>query len=354
MWHIDERMDFTSEVQSLINLRQHACERPVDTIHPGECGLGCNINWGVAFLAEAFFGNKVYRPKAFGNWAWAHENATKCSAELSAIDCFTKPLSYCGLRHRNESNNPSSHKKMLVLERESFNNVCDFASHLNKSVQWVHGQFVQYFLRPRRDVEEYITLLHSKIGKNIKGSTIGCHVRSGALDDGRKPSNVTIYIAAIDAMAKNLSEQGKPVGAVFFCSDLPEEALISSEYLQQTFPRPWKYVILPHTSLGKGDAEIHMRNKSNPVAHEKFRLVSEYYSDINVLANTDAFVGSESNFYPIVAALRVIRQPFYHNRTCFLDIRVHDTPPLFCEGSQEAKQLWQRYFQGYNGGSSFS
>ena len=107
-------------------------------------------------------------------------------------------------------------------------------------------------------------------------------------------------------------------------------------------------MLLPHTSLGSGDAEVHMRNKSNPLRLETFRLVSEYYADIHFLAKADAFLGSESNLYPIVAALRVIRPPFQRNRTCYLDIRF-PFAPLVCEGSIEARQLWQRYFLGIVG-----
>ena len=244
-WATDE-VDLSREMQQFIFDHQSSCEKRIESVHPGECGIGCNITWGVAYMVRAFFNNEVYRPR--GAWTWAHPNSSHCTAELTAIDCFSRPLSLCGVAASTHERGPHSATLSLSLilrQGRFFASPCELAKHVNKTVQWVHGQFIHYFLRPRLDVAEYIQSIETKMqrilhvtGNEMAGTgTIGCHVRGGVLDDGRSPANISFYIANIDKMAAKLAMEGRPVGLVFFCSDLPEETLVSSEHLHAAFPR---------------------------------------------------------------------------------------------------------------------
>ena len=70
--------------------------------------------------------------------------------------------------------------------------------------------------------------------------TIGVHVRGGDPDANRKVANLTYYIQAIDFKAAELARKGRPVGLVYLCSDSPDENIISSESMQERFPRPFR------------------------------------------------------------------------------------------------------------------
>ena len=126
--------------------------------------------------------------------------------------------------------------------------------------------------------------------------------------------------------------------------------------MAKTFPRPWSYVVLTHQSLGPGEAEINLRAGKYPTdtVPSKFKLMTEYMADIEILAAADVFIGSYSNVYITVAALRTARGMSPKGQTCYLDIRGWmDAPALKCEGSEEAKDHWWSLVGGYNGGSPF-
>jgi hypothetical protein len=63
----------------------------------------------------------------------------------------------------------------------------------------------------------------------------------GAPDDKRIPINITSFVQAVDTLAAEaLALTGRPVLAVYFCSDTPETNYQSAAYLAAEFPRPWR------------------------------------------------------------------------------------------------------------------
>jgi hypothetical protein len=151
----------------------------------------------------------------------------------------------------------------------------------------------------------------------------------------------------VDIYAERLQLEGRPVGVVYLCSDLPEDNIRSSEYMAQQFPRNWTYVVLPHISLGSGEAELKMKNKDLPKPPKK-DLYIEYLTDIEILASSTVLIGTLSNVYLLAASLRVARNIGTKNESCFVDSRHYykDNPPLFCEGAPENKKLWAELNMG--------
>ncbi len=143
------------------------------------------------------------------------------------------------------------------------------------------------------------------------------HIRGGAPDGDRTPLNVSHYIDKVDLLAKELEASGKPVKGVYLCSDTPEENVKSSEYMSKTFPRSWKYFVVPHTTLGPGEAEYNLRN---PMKNQVSRraLMAEFLADVEILSQADAFIGSASNIYFMVSAIRAAKQSGLRRHTCQL------------------------------------
>ena len=83
-------------------------------------------------------------------------------------------------------------------------------------------------------------------------------------------------------------------------------------------------------------------------------LAIEYFTDLSILAQADAFVGSSSNVYTIVTGLRVARgYDLINNHSGFLQL-TRTPPKLICEGTLEALEEWQHHsFGGYTGGTLF-
>ena len=149
-------------------------------------------------------------------------------------------------------------------------------------------------------------------------SLVAVHIRGGAPDGDRVPLNVSFYIEKVDLLAKELAALGKPVKGVFLCSDSPDENIKSSEYMSSTFPRSWKYFVIPHTSLGPGEAEYNLRNPNNLNKPSNRILMTEFLADLELLTSADAFIGSASNIYFMVSALRAAKQTGLRNHTCQL------------------------------------
>ena len=154
--------------------------------------------------------------------------------------------------------------RTMIFDRSGID-TCTMARLSQKSLQWVHGQFFQYMTRLRDDMQTEVDarktvvfnqLHNSSADPNIllsatphgvgaggtRNGTIGVHVRGGNPDSNRKVANISYYIDAIDKKAAELEEQGRPVGLVYLCSDSPDENILSSDSMQQRFPRPFRFV----------------------------------------------------------------------------------------------------------------
>jgi len=322
-------------------------------------GMGSDIIGASNWFEFAIERNNVYRPYHY--WQWSNLDVSNCSIPNSkgTIDCYFEPLSTCGLDSNQinlVSNNDRDRLNYLNEAYELFNylnatDACYLAFKAKRSIQWIHGSFLHYITRPRKDLIPYyqsrVNILNASNDKG--GRIIGVHIRGGSPDNRRTIANVSYYIEAIDIIAKELDQ----VTAVFFCSDQPEKTVVSVEYLTSTFPRPWKYILLEHLTLPSNHHNEAAFALKDDVQHKYSRkqLATEFLSDVDILTKTDAFIGTWSNMYTLVTALRIARgNTRFKKHSCFLHIGV--VPPKFlCEGDEEAKMIWklQTGGRGYSG-----
>lgn len=128
------------------------------------------------------------------------------------------------------------------------------SAQMNKSLQWIHGNFMHYLLRPHQKVvvlrEQRIKIVvdswaprithqeadNSSI-KGLNSSIIGVHVRGGLLDNHRHAAHTSHYVNATDIISNQLAALGRPVDSGFICGEFPEENFILCRtYDQEIFP----------------------------------------------------------------------------------------------------------------------
>jgi hypothetical protein len=323
-------------------------------------GISRALNYEIRDFFSLLESNCIYRPD--GWWIWSEQGNGNCTLGQSAIDCYFQPFSTCGLSnpsvaltiHYNESAMPVvNHTAVFQSFTPNTRDSCGLAEYMKRSLQWVHGQVIHYFMRPRADINETIqSRLHQVYADLPKNnSIIAVHFRGGDLDIGRKVANMSFYIDAVDKLAADLHFQGKAVDRVYICSLDQPNNIISADHMSSLFPRPWKYIVLPHYSVGEVEYYFKSLPKGTLPSVRKRDLFAEFVSDVEIFAHADAFLGSYSNMYPLITSLRIARGVGRLNHSCYLELR-NSTPPVYCEGMPEAKGLWKHYFGGYENGRS--
>lgn len=374
--------------QGWIYSYQHTCGgKAISSLPPPVSGIGASIQTGVQRLVTAIGSNSIYRPDGStgsaihpGKWVWAPDSdkVYNCTFAVPAVDCYFVPLSDCGyqkhptanwFRFVNNATDASIAENLAAFSTTAMD-ICTLAATMKKSVQWVHGQFMHYFTRYRPDIRDQVNeRTHAFLGASSskawmdKSSSVAVHVRGDKAmlnSDGRSPAHLDHYMKAVDLKAEAMAAQNRPVGVVYLCSHVQQENIISAESMQHRYPRPWRYVVLEHTSLGAGAnesvlADQTFRDKEKPYLRQQ---IVEYFSDIEMMVDADIFIGTFSSMYTLAAGLRVARYPHLpKNSTCFLDIRNNNNnaqqqqqqqiPALTCEGTVEAEEIWRVMNGGY-------
>lgn len=290
---------------------------------------------------------------------WADDDSNACTMNMQTISCYLQPMTTC-------SDNDSLAMKFrdpMVNITESLNAIsnspldsCSMARLAKKSLMWVNGQFLMFLMRPREDILIDIKATTNPILNYRKDneSIIAVHIRGGTPDGGRVPLNVSLYLEQVDIIALEIERSGKQVVGVFLCSDQQEENIKSTEYMTEVYPRKWKYFVIPHVNMGPGEAEHNLNNPNVKNKPSKRSLMIDFLVDIDILSSADAFIGSSSNIFFMVSAIRAAKQSGQRNHTCVLQgIRDQD-PSFLCENSIELKKIWTLVSKGFDGGTSFA
>jgi hypothetical protein len=184
---------------------------------------------------------------------------------------------------------------------------------------------------------------HTKPHSTSNMTSIGVHLRAGDIAiDGRRVLSVDDYMLHVDRIAETLQHTSRPVGLVFFCSHIQEENVISSEHMQATYNRSFKFAVLPHSDFGHIEFNVLMESK-NASQYQKHDMAVQFYTDLEVLSRVDYFIGSMSNMYTLIAGMRIARGPHTrNNQSCLLDFHpnANGSFDLHCEGSVLAKNQW--------------
>lgn len=84
---------------------------------------------------------------------------------------------------------------------------------------------------------------------------LSCCCTGGNPNDGRRTLTIDDYVTAIDAIATELAAWGRPLMAVFLCSDTPETNFISAASMAEKYPRSWRYLAVAQNRQGGRDGE---------------------------------------------------------------------------------------------------
>jgi hypothetical protein len=186
--------------------------------------------------------------------------------------------------------------------------------------------------------------------------SVGVHLRAGAPDGGRQALTLDDVMKQLDATVERVRLRGDIVSKVFICSDTQDTNIRSSEYMASAYPRNFTYVVLPHLNYSTGtEAEFAMRDDIKNHVNIKFQVFAEFMTDVLLLVHSDVFLGSHSNVYVTVAALRMALFP---GRpvvdTGYLDS--HFSPPRYMgegEYKNRGTPIFHNGYGGFDGGTSF-
>ena len=124
---------------------------------------------------------------------------------------------------------------------------------------------------------------------------------------GRKSLGMTRYVAVLDEIQSRLQQQGQSLGVVYLSSHLPAASFISAEHMTKTYPRPFRYSVLPRLDTGKEETEIKVFKAvssgdlaSIPPLREMY---IEYLADIYTMMEADIYIGAYSNVYALAGSM---------------------------------------------------
>lgn len=81
-----------------------------------------------------------------------------------------------------------------------------------------------------------------------------------------------------------------------------------------------------------------------------YDLTVEYFSDINIYAQTDIYVGGTSSVSDLVFLLRSVRLKDYNpNNTCIVDLTTKENPLICGMATPQARSYWLSRLR-FNGG----
>lgn len=377
-WPVDysDNQEASEKFQRWLYAWQHDCNRKqVIPRGIGEIGLGATMHYLLSDMLGALANNKIYQ--TYGDSIWAEKDPSKCSYNISGFDCFMLPLSPCNFESSLKTFDILVDKYKDIDITEAISNysttalnICDMGKLSRKSMQWVHGQLMNYLLRPRFDVkteiDKRLSIVLQKSSSdpdNLPLVVIAVQVRAinpKTIDLNRQRISVDTYMKFIDLKVAELASRGVTVTTVYLCSHVPEENIKSSSYMQLTYPRPYRFVVIPHSSFGEGSGEVEylIHDKQTTQKPPQFNIVTDYLADIAIMAKADVFIGTFSNLYPVVAGIRIANQfGIANNCTCYLDTRGTLDPQLKCEGNSDAHNIWKTYmgkFDYKDAGEGFS
>lgn len=328
-------------------------------------GITSSINYAIKHFVTAHELGAIYRPRGVHpQWEWAHSDPAKCTLGIKGVDCFFQPLSLCGYE---SAVGAELYTKVSVEEIDAVylkwtkakRDVCGTARAFKVAVQWVFAQYMTYLFRMpiSYNVKRSEVLRNTTVSEKLRhtSSTMGVHIRGGNRNtssmtyiDGRLPLSIDHYVKHIDEFAIKLKNRGKPLALVYLSSDRASETFISEEHMNTNFPRPYKFVTVPHIDLGPDEPEANALKPHKKHLFMREQLTSEVINDIEKLVNVDVFLGSSSNFYPVITSLRIGRNIGNYNDSCMVILTngAKNYGNYICEGTKEMRDNWRLYFGG--------
>jgi len=332
-------------------------------------GGGLGHSFSVSFASTFFLSlekGQIFRPSPSDIWTWADSTGTNCTLHIPSIDCWSLPLSTCGVPTASHTkanasiaaaNQSSSALALANKLKGKYIDICTLATEMSKPTIWIYGQVV-YFMSARHSPETGAAVMDRvrqvfgsdagdmKAG-NSGSAVIAVQIRAGKPDNNRQVAPFAPYIELVDEKASHLaSVQGgsRAVAVVYLASQDPASSFNNGSDMNARFPRPWKWVSLPATPQNGKEEIEHLVHRGE--LRDVGSLAKEYLADVEIMVKADVFIGSFSAMYLHVSSLRYAlhshRSP---NNTCY----VHWNGQHTCNDAQ----IWKAMVGGVEGGVPF-
>ena len=363
-WSTENSTITTEEFQEYLFATQNTCNRRVQVQPIGSAGIGATMKEAVNLFLLNSENGYIYRPHDSKPYLFADMNKVNCVASIRSIDCYFEPLSYCAT--------PLTPPELTQKQLQMYDllppkiDTCTMARLLKRPLSWLQAQVLEYIIRPGPKLAKDMFLREDFVFSNINPryrSSISVQMRTGdgeTLSGGRSyiPS-LERYMEIIDFYADQLAASGRPVGTVYLASNAPHSTYKSTEFMRTSFPRNFTYAAFSHTNFGKYDVFNVLLDSSRNNATFRANLESsstiydltvEYFSDINIYAQTDIYVGGTSSVSDLVFLLRSVRLKDYNpNNTCIVDLTTKENPLICGMASPQARSYWLSRLR-FNGG----
>jgi len=293
---------------------QARCEpdRTLQVCSHMDAGFGSGMHTWVMSFAYALEHDLAWLP--VGPWAYADPGACGAGAE-GGLDCYFEKVTNC---------TESSMQKVCA-------NVYSRAKHQTLIIQaaellgvpraWVWGQMLAYIMQARPPVAQLVK--HNVPGRLSEGPFAAVHMRVGTNltgeDDpswGRNKEGVRPYMAGLEKLGRGSNR------TVYVMTDDPS---LTEERLRE---------LAPGVSFVRPQRATVDLSKARPNGTSAHDVVVDLLADIEAAVSSDVFVGTISNIFWLVYALKQTREG-HTGVACWLDtVRKKSLDTLVCPWDQ--------------------
>lgn len=280
-----------------------------------DAGFGAGVHTWVMSFAYALEHDLTWLP--VGPWAYAEPES--CPGSDPGQECFFEKVSNCtdSSLHTVCANIYSRLKHQTV--------VIQAAELLGVSRAWVWGHLLAHILQMRPAVAR---LVEQRVPRSLsKGTSAVLHVRVGTNmtgeDDpswGRSKESVEPYVAGLDRLTQKIGAS-KP-STVYVMTDDPG---LNEVRLRELAPG------VPFIRPARAAVDLSKARPESTPAHE---VVYDLLADVEAAVHADVFIGTISNLFWLVYALKQTRQES-RGVACWLDtVRKKSFDTLVCPWDQ--------------------
>jgi len=291
---------------------QCGTDRTLQVCSHVDAGFGSGMHTWVMSFAYALEHNLAWSP--VGPWAYADPEACGAGTE-GGLTCYFEKVTNC-----TESSmqtvcaNVYSRAKHQTL-------IIQAAELLGVPRAWVWGQLMAYILQARPWVAQ---LVKQRVPERLsEGPFVALHMRVGTNmtgeDDpswGRNKEGVRPYMAGLEKLGRGSN------GTVYVMTDDPS---LTEERLQE---------LSPGLSFVRPQRATVDLSKARPNGTSARDVVVDLLADIEAAVSSDVFVGTISNIFWLVYALKQTREG-HTGVACWLDtVRKKSLDTLVCPWDQ--------------------
>ncbi|CAK0910591.1 unnamed protein product [Prorocentrum cordatum] len=290
-----------------LDSHQYGCEnRPIHQVIAHKGGYASTLNTWVHSFVWVLQHGQVWLPSG----PFRYNDPGLCDPE-AGLDCYYEKVTNCtGTPIR-----VSKAKEFLPLSTGTF--LDDVATSLGVSRNWVWGHIAQYALRMKPSTKDNMMAITPAFEAR---HTFGIQYRSFDLtglmgNDERKSVGIDKYLEYADKLIKGASG----IRTMYVMTDTNQ---LTVDYLKAA--RSQYEFLSPQRQVA--DLAI---QQAGSIANMTYELLA----DMDAMVQAEVFIGSHSNIFWLIHALRETRENG-PGMSCWVNIR-SEAAPLLCPGDAE-------------------